>query len=77
MAITATQLNAVTDINNNRKGCWAVKHLPKQPDSTHDTWYVISGIPSSERAKYVTTTRSDSAATQGAAVLTAMLNPAV
>lgn len=74
MAITVNELNAVCDVKKTGKGPFAIKHAP---GATTDNWYIRSGTPGGARSKWVTTTRSDSAATQGAAILTAMADPTV
>lgn len=40
--------------------------------STLQYWYCIGNVDAPGRARFVTTTASDSAATQGAAILTAL-----
>jgi len=77
MAVSAAELNAVCDVKKTGKGPFAIKHAPKAKSATTDNWYIRSGTPGGARSKWVTTTRSDSAATQGAAILTAMADPTV
>lgn len=74
MAISVTEMNDVCDVTKSKRGPFAIRHLP---GATLDLWYVVGGSPGSKRAKWVSTTRADDAATQGAAVLTAMADPGV
>lgn len=74
MAISVDELNAVCDVKATGKGPFAIKHAP---GATEDQWYIRAGTPGGCRSKWVTTTRSDDAATQGAAILTAMADPTV
>ncbi len=71
MAITAAQLQtALTD--GQPTGVNVVQTLPPY-GAASQYWYVTGGVTYRGRAKKVTTTASDNAATQAAAVRTSLL----
>lgn len=69
MAITAAQLQAAlgTNLNNAQ-----VQQVGPVTGTTNQVWYVVGGNDARGRCRWVSTLASDNAATQAAAVLTAL-----
>ena len=69
MAITAAAMQAALGTNPN--DARVIHHI--MPDTTSQMWYLVGNLDAVGRARWVTTTASDNAATQAAAALTALL----
>lgn len=70
MAITAAAMQTALGTNpNNAK----VIHAMWPTGTTNQLWYVVGNQDARGRARWVSTTAADDAATQAAAVLTALL----
>jgi hypothetical protein len=68
---TPDQIQAVIDPDGSDLECNLVRTL--HVDATYDEHYIVGGTPPySGKARWVRTTASDTAAVQGAAILTAM-----
>jgi hypothetical protein len=69
MAITAAQLQTAlgTNLNNAQ-----VQQVGPVTGTTLQVWYVVGNQDARGRSRWVSTTASDNAATQAAAVLTAL-----
>ena len=70
MAITAAQLQTALGTNPNNA---QVQQVGPSTGSTLQVWYVVGNQDARGRSRWVTTTASDNAATQAAAVVTALL----
>ena len=74
MAITARELEAELDSQDNRHKYIVSKHIPKQNGGLEDAWYVTSVVgPNVGKSKWCLSTTADSAANQAAAVLSLMV----
>ena len=69
MAITSAQLQAALGTNPMNA---QVLESVEPSVSTQQQWYVIGNVDAPGRARLITTTAADNAATQAAAVLTAL-----
>ena len=69
MAITAAAMQAALGTNPN--DARVIHHI--MPDTTLQRWYIVGNQDAVGRARWVTTTASDNAATQAAAALVALL----
>ena len=69
MAITAAAMQAALGTNPN--DARVIHHI--MPDTTSQMWYLVGNLDAVGRARWVTTTASDNAATQAAAALVALL----
>ena len=74
MAVTPAAVQAVLGTNPmNAQIVWANESQgPLSADTTKQQWYVVGNVDAPGRAVMVTTTASDNAATQAAAILTAL-----
>ena len=75
MAQTPAAIEAIHDVQGTNRICKILKHIPKGVSSTIDLWLVqdLSGSGLYEqKATWVQTTASETAAQQSAAILTAM-----
>lgn len=70
MAITAAALQAALGTNLNSA---QVQQVGPVTGTTTQVWYVVGNQDARGRARWVSTTAADDAATQAAAVLTALL----
>lgn len=71
MAITPAQLQ--TELGANPMNAQVIRAGEVQgSDATQQEWYVIGNVDAPGRSRWVSTTASDNAATQAAAVLTAL-----
>lgn len=71
MAITSADLQA--ELGANPMNAQVLRANEAQgSDNTKQEWYVIGNVDAPGRARWVSTTASDNAATQAAAVLTAL-----
>jgi len=68
MAITAAALQA--EFGTNPNNAQVLQH--SMPDTTLQQWYIVGNQDAVGRARWVTTTAADNAATQAAAALTAL-----
>jgi hypothetical protein len=69
MAITAAAMQAALGTNPN--DARVIYHI--MPDTTSQMWYIVGNQDAVGRARWITTTASDNAATQAAAALVALL----
>ena len=69
MAITAAALQAALGLNPNNA---QVVQAAEPSQGTQQQWYVVGNQDAVGRSRWVSTTASDNAATQAAAVLTAL-----
>jgi hypothetical protein len=69
MAITAAAMQAALGTNPN--DARVIHHI--MPNTTLQRWYIVGNLDAVGRARWVTTTASDNAATQAAAALVALL----
>jgi hypothetical protein len=68
MAITATALQA--ELGTNPNDAQVLQH--SMPNGTTQVWYVVGNLDAVGKARWVSTTAADNAATQAAAVLAAL-----
>lgn len=70
MAQTAAQVQAV--LGTSSMNAQILRNTVVMSDATYQEWFCIGNCDAPGRARWVITTASDSAATQGAAILTAL-----
>jgi hypothetical protein len=71
MAITPAEMQAALGVG------WGAPRVVRADetqgaDATKQEWYVVAGVVSAGRSRWVSTTASDNAATQAAAVVAAL-----
>jgi len=72
MAITPAACQAALGTNPMNAIVVRADEIPDGSGGSLQAWYVMGNVDAPGRARYVTTTRSDNAATQAAAILTAL-----